>query len=86
MPQLDTRQKLEILADAAKYDASCASSGSVKRDSRGGKGIGSTDAGMSLIALYRPSTGRILWTRAGPWSAQHDVSILDDHRIMRSGR
>ena len=37
---------------------------------------------MSLIALYRPSTGRILWTRAGPWSAQHDVSILDDHRIM----
>jgi len=37
---------------------------------------------MSLIALYRPSTGRILWSRAGPWSAQHDVSILDDHRIM----
>lgn len=37
---------------------------------------------MSMIALYRPSTGRILWSRAGPWSAQHDVSILDDHRIM----
>jgi hypothetical protein len=37
---------------------------------------------MSLLALYRPSAGRILWTRAGPWSAQHDVSILDGHRIM----
>jgi hypothetical protein len=33
MSQLDVRQKLEILADAAKYDASCASSGTVKRDS-----------------------------------------------------
>lgn len=37
---------------------------------------------MSLIALYRPSTGRIVWSKAGPWSAQHDVSFLDDHRIM----
>ena len=35
--------KLAILADAAKYDASCASSGGQKRDSRGGKGIGSTE-------------------------------------------
>ncbi len=31
MAQLDVRQKLEILADAAKYDASCASSGTAKR-------------------------------------------------------
>src|ERR1700759_5464947 len=54
MPQLDTRAKLEILADAAKYDASCASSGSVKRDSRGGKGIGSTDAGMGICHAYAP--------------------------------
>jgi putative DNA modification/repair radical SAM protein len=52
--QLDTRQKLEILADAAKYDASCASSGSVKRDSRGGKGIGSTDQGMGICHAYAP--------------------------------
>ena len=29
-------QKLAILSDAAKYDASCASSGSTKRDSRDG--------------------------------------------------
>jgi putative DNA modification/repair radical SAM protein len=54
MPQLDTRQKLEILADAAKYDASCASSGSVKRTSRDGKGIGSTDQGMGICHAYAP--------------------------------
>ncbi|OZI26389.1 putative DNA modification/repair radical SAM protein [Bordetella genomosp. 9] len=39
--------KLEILADAAKYDASCASSGAPKRDSRGLDGLGaSTGAGI----------------------------------------
>jgi len=54
MAQLDTAQKLEILADAAKYDASCASSGSVKRTSRGGKGIGSTDQGMGICHAYAP--------------------------------
>ncbi|MFM9827966.1 MAG: putative DNA modification/repair radical SAM protein [Sphingomonas sp.] len=54
MAQLDTRAKLEILADAAKYDASCSSSGSVKRHSRGGKGIGSIDAGMGICHAYAP--------------------------------
>ena len=54
MPQLDTWQKLEILADAAKYDASCASSGSVKRTSRDGKGLGSTDGGMGICHAYAP--------------------------------
>jgi len=39
--------KLEILADAAKYDASCASSGAPRRDSRGRPGLGaSTGAGI----------------------------------------
>ena len=42
---LSTLQKLEILADAAKYDASCASSGAEKRDARKG-GIGSTSNGI----------------------------------------
>src|SRR5215217_3826636 len=51
MAQLDTREKLAILADAAKYDASCASSGTSKRDSRGGKGIGSTE-GMGICHAY----------------------------------
>lgn len=51
---MDLHQKLAILADAAKYDASCASSGTEKRDSRDGKGIGSTDAGMGICHSYAP--------------------------------
>jgi putative DNA modification/repair radical SAM protein len=54
MTQLDIRQKLAILADAAKYDASCASSGSKKRDSLGGGGIGSTAPGMGICHAYAP--------------------------------
>ena len=54
MTQLDTKQKLAILADAAKYDASCASSGSAKRASRDGKGLGSTDGGMGICHAYAP--------------------------------
>ena len=46
-------EKLEILADAAKYDASCASSGTAKRNSAGGKGIGSTE-GMGICHAYAP--------------------------------
>ncbi len=56
---MNVQRKLEILADAAKYDASCASSGTEKRDSRGGKGqepkgLGSTDAGMGICHSYAP--------------------------------
>jgi putative DNA modification/repair radical SAM protein len=51
---MDVQRKLEILADAAKYDASCASSGTEKRDSRDGKGIGSTDAGIGICHSYAP--------------------------------
>ena len=46
-------QKLAILADAAKYDASCASSGTVKRNSVSTKGIGSTE-GMGICHSYAP--------------------------------
>jgi putative DNA modification/repair radical SAM protein len=53
MAQLDTREKLAILADAAKYDASCASSGTAKRNSAGGKGLGSTE-GMGICHSYAP--------------------------------
>ena len=48
----DLKSRLAILADAAKYDASCASSGSEKRDSRSG-GIGSTE-GMGICHSYAP--------------------------------
>ena len=53
MVQLDLQSKLAILADAAKYDASCASSGTSKRDSRGGKGVGSSE-GMGICHAYAP--------------------------------
>jgi putative DNA modification/repair radical SAM protein len=53
MAKLDVREKLAILADAAKYDASCASSGTAKRSSEGGRGIGSTE-GMGICHAYAP--------------------------------
>ena len=53
MAQLGVQEKLAILADAAKYDASCASSGTAKRTSVGGKGIGSTE-GMGICHAYAP--------------------------------
>ena len=51
---MDLYRKLEILADAAKYDASCASSGTEQRDSTDGKGLGSTAPGMGICHSYAP--------------------------------
>lgn len=45
--------KLVILSDAAKYDASCASSGSTRRDSSDGKGLGSNE-GTGICHAYAP--------------------------------
>jgi putative DNA modification/repair radical SAM protein len=53
MRQKTLVERLAILADAAKYDASCASSGTAKRNSKGGKGIGSTE-GMGICHAYAP--------------------------------
>ena len=53
MSILTTQRKLAILADAAKYDASCASSGTSGRNSVGGKGIGSTE-GSGICHSYAP--------------------------------
>ena len=50
---MQLERKLAILADAAKYDASCASSGTSARDSLGGKGVGSTD-GSGICHSYAP--------------------------------
>ena len=36
---------------------------------------------QSMIVLYRPSSDRIVWKHAGPFFFQHDVDILDNHRI-----
>jgi putative DNA modification/repair radical SAM protein len=46
-------EKLAILSDAAKYDASCASSGGAKRDSRAGKSLGSNE-GSGICHAYAP--------------------------------
>ena len=48
---METREKLKILADAAKYDASCASSGSHRK--RAEKGLGNTE-GMGICHSYTP--------------------------------
>ncbi len=49
---MELATKLSILADAAKYDASCASSGTTRRDSRKG-GLGST-TGAGICHSYTP--------------------------------
>jgi putative DNA modification/repair radical SAM protein len=49
--RVNTQEKLEILADAAKYDASCASSGA-KRGGNG-EGVGHSD-GMGICHSYTP--------------------------------
>ena len=46
-------ERLAILSDAAKYDASCASSGTVKRDSSTSGGLGSTE-GSGICHAYAP--------------------------------
>lgn len=53
MAALTLDRKLAILSDAARYDASCASSGTARRDSRDGKGLGSTE-GSGICHAYAP--------------------------------
>jgi putative DNA modification/repair radical SAM protein len=50
---MDRLEKLSILADAAKYDASCASSGASGRRSTASGGLGST-TGMGICHSYAP--------------------------------
>ncbi|WP_427914177.1 putative DNA modification/repair radical SAM protein [Ramlibacter sp. MMS24-I3-19] len=50
---MDLKAKLAILADAAKYDASCASSGGRARDSLDGRGVGSND-GTGICHSFAP--------------------------------
>ena len=49
---MSLQDKLAILSDAARYDASCASSGTTRRDSRSG-GLGSTE-GSGICHAYAP--------------------------------
>jgi putative DNA modification/repair radical SAM protein len=50
---MDITDKLIVLADAAKYDVSCASSGAPKRSSRGKDGVGATD-GAGICHSFTP--------------------------------
>ena len=36
---------------------------------------------QSMILLYRPSTNKIIWKGTGPFFRQHDVDVLNDHKI-----
>ena len=36
---------------------------------------------QSMVLLYRPSTNQIIWKKTGPFFHQHDIDILDNHRI-----
>ncbi|MEX0409431.1 putative DNA modification/repair radical SAM protein [Aquibium sp. LZ166] len=53
MTVIPLREKLAILSDAAKYDASCASSGAAKRNSLKSGGIGSTES-TGICHSYAP--------------------------------
>jgi len=84
---MDVATKLSILADAAKYDASCASSGTDKRNSRDG-GIGST-TGMGICHSYTPdgrcvSLLKILLTNFCVYDCQYCINrISSDVRRAR---
>jgi putative DNA modification/repair radical SAM protein len=69
-------RKLEILADAAKYDASCASSGSKRARAEGG--IGNTE-GMGICHSYTPdgrciSLLKLLLTNVCIWDCGYCVN------------
>jgi putative DNA modification/repair radical SAM protein len=50
---VELEKKLSLLADAAKYDASCASSGAAPRSAARGRGMGST-TGVGICHSYTP--------------------------------
>lgn len=75
---MNVRDKLAVLADAAKYDASCASSGS--RKTRVGSQIGSTE-GMGICHSYTPdgrciSLLKILLTNYCIYDCQYCVNRI----------
>ncbi len=83
---MEIREKLAVLADAAKYDASCASSGS--KSTRKGSAIGSTE-GMGICHSYTPdgrciSLLKILFTNYCIYDCQYCVNrISSDTRRAR---
>lgn len=87
---MTTQQKLEILADAAKYDASCASSGAKRTATPGG--LGSTD-GIGICHSYNPygrcvSLLKILLTNESTMSsiAERIDSSAEDRKNSKVAR
>jgi putative DNA modification/repair radical SAM protein len=83
MQAMELSRKLEILADAAKYDASCASSGAIRRSSVGGRGIGSTE-GTGICHSYTPdgrcvSLLKILLTNACIYDCAYCINRLSSN-------
>lgn len=75
---MEVRVKLAILADAAKYDASCASSGAKRKGN--GKGIGNSD-GTGICHSYTPdgrcvSLLKILLTNYCIYDCQYCVNRI----------
>ena len=73
---MDLKLKLSILADAAKYDASCASSGSRRERAEGG--LGNTE-GMGICHSYTPdgrciSLLKLLLTNVCIWDCSYCVN------------
>lgn len=73
---MELKRKLEILADAAKYDASCASSGSNRKRSK--DGIGNTE-GMGICHSYTPdgrciSLLKLLLTNVCIWDCSYCIN------------
>lgn len=73
---MELKRKLEILADAAKYDASCASSGSKRERAKGG--IGNTE-GMGICHSYTPdgrciSLLKLLLTNVCIWDCAYCIN------------
>jgi putative DNA modification/repair radical SAM protein len=75
---MDTQRKLEILADAAKYDASCASSGAKRSNESGGLG---NNTGVGICHSYTPdgrciSLLKILLTNYCIYDCQYCINRL----------
>lgn len=73
---IDLKNKLKILADAAKYDASCASSGSKRERTK--DGIGNTE-GMGICHSYTPdgrciSLLKLLLTNVCIWDCSYCIN------------
>ncbi len=83
MARMTLSDKLAILSDAARYDASCASSGTARRDSRDGKGLGSTE-GSGICHAYAPdgrciSLLKILMTNFCIYDCAYCINRVSSH-------